>query len=194
MPSLSDTETPILVVDDCKEQRNLLRHTLAKKDYAVQVAADGAEALERIHERKPRLIFSDIYMPGMDGFELCRSLKANPSLRDVSVVLLSATWEMKTLIQGLESGADFYFLKPWDRRFLLSWTGEILKEESLQVENGENGKLVVQYEGKSHNIPLSRQQMLNQLLMTHDLSMHQKRQNLTRELKPDHRNGFYKQS
>ena len=190
MPPLNHNAASILVVDDCSEQRNLLRHTLTKKNYSVQVAENGAEALERVREHKPRLIFSDIYMPAMDGFELCRSVKAAPGLKDVSVVLLSATWEMKTLIEGLESGADYYFLKPWDRRFLLNWTGEILKEDSLQVEDRDNGKLVVQYEGKTHSIPLSRQQMLNQLLMSHDLTLQQKRQNLAHQLKSGNNGGL----
>ncbi len=187
MPLSSSTETPILVVDDCPEQRNLLRHTLAKKNYPVQTAVNGVEALKLAQDHKPRLIFSDIEMPWMDGFSLCRSIKTNPVLKESCVVLLSATWEMKTLIEGLECGADYYFLKPWDRRFLLNWTREILETPVEKEEEKET--LVVQHEGTTHNVSLSRRQMLNHLLLSHDISMQQKRRTLSRELKPSSRNG-----
>jgi CheY-like chemotaxis protein len=90
--------TYILIVEDCEDQGALLRHTLMKHDYAVKVAMNGKEAIAMMKEQAPNIVFTDIMMPEMDGFELCREIKKDPNLSHIPVILLTASWEMSTLL------------------------------------------------------------------------------------------------
>ncbi len=174
--------TYILIVEDCEEQSALLRHTLMKHNYIVKVAKNGWEALLMCREQAPNIIFTDILMPKMDGFELCREIKKDMTLAHVPVILLTASWDMSTLLQGLESGADLYFFKPWDKGNLLSLTKEIVKNGEFLIEGKGEDYLRVQFEGKLHSIPLSRQQILRQLLSTYETMANEKRKNYESQL------------
>lgn len=176
--------TYILIVEDCEEQGALLRHTLEKHNYDVKVALNGRQALEMMREEIPNIIFTDIVMPEMDGFELCRAIKADPDLAHIPVILLTASWDMNTLLQGLESGADLYFFKPWDKGTLLSSTEELVKKGVFSIEEKGGEHLRVNFEGKQHSIPLNRQQILRQLLSTYETVLQEKRKNILKQLDP----------
>ncbi len=176
--------TYILIVEDCDEQGALLRHTLMKHNYIVKVAKNGREAMGLIQEEIPNMVFTDILMPEMDGFELCNEIKNNPDLLHVPVVLLTASWDMETLLQGLESGADLYFFKPWDKGHLLSRTEEIFKAGVFRIEEKGDQPLKVQFGGKQHSIPLNRQQILRQLLSTYESMVNEKKKNFKNQLHP----------
>ena len=179
----NEAERPyILIVEDCEEQGELLRHTLTKQDYVVSVAHNGEDALAMMREQVPNMVFTDIQMPEMDGFELCRVIKKDPNLTHIPVVLLTASWDMKTLLQGLESGADLHFFKPWDKGSLLSRTAEIVSKGCLSIEEKDKEHLKVQFNGKFHSIPLNRQQILHQLLATYEIAVDEKKKNLKRHL------------
>lgn len=185
MPSeitIENRRTYILIVEDCEEQSALLRNTLMKHNYDVKTARNGREALQMTREQAPNIIFTDILMPEMDGFELCRQVKDNPDLAHIPVILLTASWDMKTLLQGLESGADLYFFKPWDKGNLLSRTEELIKNGEFLIEGNEEEYLRVLFDGKLHSIPLSRQQILRQLLSTYETIVQEKRKNLQNQL------------
>src|SRR5260370_134208 len=96
----------ILVVDDLKPNRQLLLAHLAETECALLEAGDGLEALELIHASEPDLVLLDISMPRMDGLALCRILKADPRLRLIPVVLLTAQIDRETRLAGLGAGAD----------------------------------------------------------------------------------------
>jgi len=176
--------TYILIVEDCKDQSALLRHTLMKHNYVVQVAMNGREALSMIQEQVPNIVFTDILMPEMDGFELCREIKNDPELAHIPVILLTASWDMSTLLKGLEAGADLYFFKPWDKGHLLSRTKEIVKRGVFRIEEKGEKNLKVKYKGKQHSIPLNRQQILRQLLSTYESVLHEKKKNIKNQLGP----------
>lgn len=106
----------LLVVDDDASNRVLLMRTLAGKGYALREAASGEEALELARELKPTLILLDVLMPGLDGYEVCRRLRADPATQDCALVFLSAMGSAEDKVRGLELGGVDYLAKPFDRR------------------------------------------------------------------------------
>jgi signal transduction histidine kinase len=109
----------ILVVDDNADLRDYLVQLLRDR-YTVETAVDGLAALAAARGRKPDLILSDVMMPELDGFGLLRAVRADPDLRDVSVILISARAGEESTVEGLEVGADDYLAKPFAARELLA--------------------------------------------------------------------------
>jgi len=107
----------VLIVDDNAEIRRLLRRQL-RDSYRVIEAADGVEGLELARRSLPDVIVSDVLMPRMDGESLCRAIKADPALDFIPVVLLTAKSSLDDKLSGLETGADEYLSKPFDKREL----------------------------------------------------------------------------
>lgn len=135
----------ILVAEDNPELANHITSLLGR-DYAVSVAADGEKALDLARDWAPNLILSDIMMPRLDGFELCRAIKNDPSTSRIPVVLLTALTDREALMHGWESGADEYLFKPFHPRELLTRVRTLLAaaEEQHRVESvlaGMNAEL-----------------------------------------------------
>jgi two-component system, OmpR family, alkaline phosphatase synthesis response regulator PhoP len=123
----------ILVVDDEAHIRLLLEQTLEDLgDQGVEIltAGDGAEALEIIRTRRPALVFLDVMMPDMDGFEVCRIVKHDLGLDDVYVVILTAKGQVVDRQVGEQSGADLYLTKPFDPDHLVSIARRVLEGAS----------------------------------------------------------------
>ena len=115
-------ETPagvprVLLVEDNQELRSFLGHRLSRL-YRVEEAADGAAGLAAARQTTPDLIVADVMMPVMDGYELCRRLRADPSLAAVPVILVTARAGAEAVVEGLEVGADDYVVKPFALREL----------------------------------------------------------------------------
>ena len=108
----------ILIVDDESHIRILLEQTLEdlEDDYDVElfVASDGEEGLDIIRIEKPDLVFLDVMMPKMNGYDVCRAVKSDLSLKDVKIILLTAKGQEADKKQGLEVGALKYMTKPFD--------------------------------------------------------------------------------
>lgn len=102
----------VLVVDDIEANRRLLQAKLEAKYYTVFMAADGAHAIESAQRHQPDIILLDVMMPGMDGYEVCRRLKANLATRHIPVVMLTALTDRDDRLRGLEAGADDFLSKP----------------------------------------------------------------------------------
>jgi CheY-like chemotaxis protein len=107
----------LLLVDDADTNIDILSETLAK-EYDVRVANDGETALEKVKRNMPDLILLDIMMPGIDGFEVCRRLKADPSTRHIAVIFLTAMNEDSDEAYGLALGAVDYVTKPFNTAIL----------------------------------------------------------------------------
>ncbi len=103
----------ILIVDDTEENVDILVAALGSL-YDVSVAMSGEDALEAVAEAAPHLILLDILMPGMDGYEVCRRLKANPETADIPVVFLTSLAEIENKTRGFELGAVDYITKPFE--------------------------------------------------------------------------------
>lgn len=102
----------VLVVDDMPANRKILEAKLSASYYSVTTANNGFEALEKARSEKPDLILLDVMMPGMDGFECCRRLKADPALCHIPVVMVTALDQPSDRVRGLEAGADDFLTKP----------------------------------------------------------------------------------
>ncbi len=141
----------ILIVDDGQEDRYLLRVVLEKKGYAVIEAANGEEALACAKEKKPELVVSDILMPVMDGFKLCRAWKADPGLCSIPFVFYTATYtEFVDRELALDLGADRFIIKPAEYDYLIDefmqtmQTGTI-GDEKLQSPAMKNEDFYAKY-------------------------------------------------
>jgi len=117
----------LLVVDDDPFIARLLEIELRAAGYDVRVAADGALALEAARERRPDLVLADVMMPNMDGFELTRRLRQDPSTATVSVIMLTARGLSADKLEGFAIGADDYIVKPFDTPELLARIRGVLR-------------------------------------------------------------------
>lgn len=105
--------TLVLIVDDMEVNREILSEIVSDMGYDTVTAESGAEALEKISERLPDLILSDISMPEMDGYELCKRLKANVKTRNIPIIFISAFDKTEDVIKGFEVGGGDYITKPF---------------------------------------------------------------------------------
>jgi DNA-binding response OmpR family regulator len=109
----------ILIVDDNPQSIKLLGSVLDARGYATAVATNGMEALKFLENETPDLILLDIMMPGMDGFEVCSSIKKNKNAREAPVIFLTAKREIDDLVKGFEVGGVDYVTKPFNSDELL---------------------------------------------------------------------------
>ena len=102
----------ILVVDDNEVNVELLAAILASEHYVVSTATDGFEALAKIAAEKPDLVLLDVMMPGIDGFEVCRRIKADPATADILVILVTPLSNVDLLVRGFDAGVDDFITTP----------------------------------------------------------------------------------
>ena len=124
----------ILVVDDVEPNVRLLEAKLTLEYYEALTAMDGASALRIAAEERPDLILLDVMMPGMDGFETCRRLKADPATRHIPVVLVTALDGREDKIKGLEAGADDFVTKPIDDVILFARVKSLVRLKAVMDE------------------------------------------------------------
>jgi two-component system, sensor histidine kinase and response regulator len=113
-------ESKILIVDDNPRNLEILGKTLEKHKHYVEFAVDGEAALEWINNELFDLVLLDVMMPGMDGFEVCKQLRSSSKYDDIPVIFLTAVLDRKSIVTGLEIGAQDYVTKPFDAKELLA--------------------------------------------------------------------------
>lgn len=118
----------ILVAEDERDIRELIAFTLRFAGFEVELASNGAEAVEKASDMIPDLILMDVRMPRMTGYQACEALKENPATKTVPVVFLSAKGQESEIQEGLEVGAMEYILKPFAPDELTAQVHRILKE------------------------------------------------------------------
>ncbi len=129
-------EKKILVVDDEQDIVDLISYNLSKEGYKVFTASNGTQAVEVATTVRPDLVILDIMMPGMDGFEVCRSLRQDTTLATTAIMFLTAKSSEIDQILGLELGADDYIQKPISPRVLLARVKTIIRrgQEKVRTE------------------------------------------------------------
>ncbi len=103
----------ILIAEDERDIRDLITFTLRFAGYEVVAASNGEEAVNLAHQERPDLILMDVRMPRMTGYEACAAIKADPTLKDIPVMFLSAKGQESEIQAGLSAGATEYLLKPF---------------------------------------------------------------------------------
>lgn len=122
-----ESQATILVVDDDEFNLKLLKRMLILEGQAVRTAGSGEEALASVGESLPDLILLDVMMPGIDGFEVARRLKANPRSRSIPVIMVTALDDEESRIKGREAGAAEILAKPVGRAQLQMKVLSLLK-------------------------------------------------------------------
>lgn len=123
----------ILIIEDEKNIARLIKFNLEKAGYRCVTASSGEKAMDVLSKQQVDLIVLDIMLPGMDGFEICRSIKQKDSLKNISIVMLTAKGEEVDRIVGLELGADDYMVKPFSPRELVLRIKAILKRGKAEI-------------------------------------------------------------
>ncbi|MHB9024990.1 MAG: response regulator transcription factor [Armatimonadota bacterium] len=124
----------ILAVDDERHIVRLIQVNLERAGYQVVTAFDGREALKKIEEEHPDMVILDVMMPYMDGFETLKQIRANPSIRDLPVIMLTAKAQDQDVFQGYSHGADIYLTKPFNPMELLTFVKRIFAEQDTDDE------------------------------------------------------------
>jgi two-component system response regulator MprA len=140
-PSNYSQENPqlkVLVVDDEENIIELIRLGLRYEGFEVEVASNGEQALMLAQRVSPDLIILDVMMPGIDGLEVCRRLRHNPTTNDIPVLMLTAKDEVSDRILGLQTGADDYLTKPFDFYELLERIKAILRRQN-RAKSAQSG-------------------------------------------------------
>ncbi len=163
----------ILIVEDSPSQAALLQYILEKGDYRSIIAQDGEAALALIQENRPSLVVSDIVMPKMDGYDLCKEIKSNDATKDIPVILITSLSDAKEVIHGLSAGANSFITKPFNELSFLTNVNKILSEENGQVQNTSPFSVEIQFEGKKRFINSDQQSVINLLLNIYDGAVQQ---------------------
>jgi two-component system alkaline phosphatase synthesis response regulator PhoP len=122
-------KSTVLVVDDEEDIRELVELNLRREGYVVLTCETGEQALDKAISKLPDLIVLDLMLPGIDGLEVCRRLKADPRTRQIAVVMLTAKGEEADIVTGLELGADDYVTKPFSGKVLVARVRRLLRKQ-----------------------------------------------------------------
>jgi len=158
----------ILIAEDSATQAEQLRHYLSAMGYSVTMAGDGKQALAAALKNKPAMVITDVVMPEMDGYMLCREIKSSKTLKDVPVVLLTSLSRPQDILKGLECGADSFIRKPYDDKYLASRVEYILANQELRKTERQQLGVQLQFGGQAHVITAEKQQILDLLISTYE--------------------------
>ncbi len=162
----------ILLAEDSPTQAEKLRNLLEEHGFAVATAGNGKEALASLQRRRPALVVSDILMPKLDGYGLCKAIKSDEKLKDIPVVLVTTLSDPQDVIRGLECGADNFICKPYDERDLLSRIDYLLMNLELRKDRRTQLGLEINLGGRRYFITAERQQILDLLVSTYEQAIH----------------------
>jgi len=166
--TLKSSAIDILVVEDSPTQAEKMRYLIGTKGYNVRVAVDGTQALDAIKERKPNLVLSDVLMPEMDGYTLCKLIKEDENWGDIPVILITTLNDPKDIVRGLECGADNFIRKPYTESYLLARIEYALMNQQIRTGKNMDVGIVLYLGNQKHFINSQRQQILDLLISTYE--------------------------
>jgi signal transduction histidine kinase len=166
--TLADSQINILIVEDSPTQTKMLRFILEENGYIVDSANNGVKALEFIRQKKPNLIITDIIMPVMDGFALCKAVKSNPELKSIPIMLLTSLSDPQDVIKGLQAGADSLLTKPYEDTFLIVCIQNIFANQAIRKNKAQDAEIEIVFAGERYFINSDRMQIIDLLLSTYD--------------------------
>ena len=164
-------EIAILIVEESLPQAEQLKHLLEQHGHRVTVEHDAKLGLASIHKQKPQIVISEVLLPVMDGYSLCREVKADENLKDLPVILLTSLSEAKDIIRGLGCGADNFLTKPYDEKLLVSRIEYMVLNRELRVDAGTQTGLEITFNGEKHFITPDQQQVVDLLISTYEVAV-----------------------
>lgn len=144
---MSKKPKTILCVDDEHDILDILTYNLKKEGYQVYTADNGEKAITMAEKIRPDMVLLDIMMPGKDGLEVCKALRANPNLKDAHVIFLTAKADEVDEIIGLEFGADDYVIKPFSPRKIVARVKALFRRVEVQKELTDDKKSIIKIGG-----------------------------------------------
>ncbi|MGA1867612.1 MAG: response regulator [bacterium] len=166
----------ILVIEDSLTQALQLQIILERNGYKVFVAQNGLDGLDYIKDSLPTLVISDIKMPEMDGYHLCKKIRSYDHLKDIPVILLTALSEPEDVIKALECGANNFITKPYDEKQLISRIDNIILNKQLRDKGSTQMGVEIYFAGRKHYITSDRLQILDLLLSTYGNAIEKNRE------------------
>lgn len=161
----------ILAVEDSVVQAKRLKHFLDENQLNNKVFHTAEEALKEAFTNPPVLVISDIVMPGMDGYELCKKIKQSPELKDVPLILLTSLRDPLDIIKGLQAGADNFITKPYEEKYLLSRIHYLLANREIRRAGGGEMVLEIVFRGNKYAINSDKKQILDLLLSVYEAAV-----------------------
>ncbi len=161
----------ILIVEDSLTQAVQLQHVLEQNGYNSVVVRNGMKAIEYLHNNRKNkriIIISDVVMPEMDGFQLCKQIKEDGNLKDIPVVLLTSLSNPKDIVKGLQCGAENFILKPFSEQALLSRIQYIMINSELRKGTSAQMGMEVFFDGQRYFVNTNRMQIIDLLFSTYD--------------------------
>jgi PAS domain S-box-containing protein len=161
----------ILIVEDSPTQSLLLSSLLEDSGFEVVAASDGLAAIALLAAELPQLVISDVNMPGMDGYQLCRAIRADARLEDLPILLLTSLADEEEVLTGLEAGADAFITKPFDHAVLLERIGDLIAGTWQQETAKHDPVYELLFAGRKYKISASRSRILRYLVSTYDSAL-----------------------
>jgi len=161
----------ILIAEDSLIQAVQLKYLLEKHQYKAIVAENGVQALALLERYEPKVIISDICMPLMDGYELCRKVKAQKREKNIPVILLTSLANPEDVIEGLDCGADNFITKPYSEEYLITHIEQIISNRKIHQTDRVSFGIEIMFGGKPRIINADQLQMLTLLISTYEAAV-----------------------
>lgn len=167
----------ILAAEDSLVQAKRLNYFFESNNINGVIKKNGVEAFEEALKNKPTIVISDIIMPLMDGYELCKRIKSNPNLNDVPVILLTSLSDPLDIIKGLQAGADNFITKPYDDDYLKSRINYLLRNQSIRKSSGFGEMSIdIMFQDQKFTINSDKKQILDLLLSVYEAAINRNEQ------------------
>ena len=132
----------VVVIEDEPDIREVIEHNLSREGYRVYSSSDGEKGLQLVKKKVPDLVLLDLMLPGLDGLDVCRELKADPVTRSIPVIMVTAKGEESDIVLGLGIGADDYVTKPFSPKELVARVKAVLRRGQWKEEQGGRERIV----------------------------------------------------
>lgn len=141
-----ELQNRIVLVDDEPNIRETVAFILEAEGYDVDTAVDGIDGLEKVRAAKPKLVLLDVMMPRMDGYEVCQTIRSDPALAGVFILILTAKGQKSDELKALEVGADLYMSKPFDDEIVVQVIQDVFEGRLVSQVGSAGDAPVVHYQ------------------------------------------------
>ncbi len=166
----------ILIVEDSFTQAEHLRFILEDNGFTIRTAGNGAEALQLIQQQIPTLVITDINMPLMDGYELCRAIRSHTIFKSIPVILLTSLYDPKDVFTALECGADSFITKPYHEESLVKQIRVLLSGSQFRYHQMGSKSITFSMPGSDQPVSADIDRIMNLLMTTYSAAVEKNRQ------------------